>query len=1437
MASTNPKDVTVSVPEESSSADSTTAPPAPSAMVPFSKLFQFYHPEDMTLLLVGAFFCAIGGASFPCINIAFGELLDSSASLDDVAETTRRAVLFMIGVACILGLSLFLGFGLVSWAAVRGANNTRREYVKAMMAQDVAFFDAKKAGELSAATAEKVQQLQNGTAKKLGELIQATFTGVGGLGVGFYFSWKLSLVILAGVPLLGLATYFLIRATTLLTQANPAYEKAGAIATESIGAARVTTALNAQSAVARRYEANLGEAEAHATKNQWRISFANGGLFGAMFFMYAFGLWFGAYLIADSTDAAMRSYPPPAGLTDPFDPDWGAHANVSAVSCFDSRSGDAYVGDAMLACACSLDYTLIPRPEGEALTNPNCGCGYRTGALAGTGLSAGSSPCVSGGTVIMVFFSVLFGGFMFGQAGASMESVVKARMAAHELHAVIDRAPEGGEGADTRDPKGAALVASQVKGEIEFVDVTFAYAARPIFRGLTMNIPAGTTAALVGESGCGKSTIARLLERFYDPTSGVIRLDGVDISSIRITDLRAAIGIVSQEPLLFEASLRENIAVGRANASAEDVPLEDVVSAAMSAMAHDFISSFPSGYDTIVGGKNSKLSGGQKQRVAIARAALRNPPVLILDEATSALDTENERLVQEALDALVAGSKRTTIVIAHRLTTVRGADKIIVLGSADAAGGLAGGGSAEGSVVLEQGSHDQLMAKKEGRYRALVGLGGASKSGGGKSASSASLSGMGSRTASKVDLDALAKAVAGVSEEPRKNDETEEKKDEGKGKPEDAVPSKRIWAYSEPETNMLAFGGVVALLNGCVFPSIAFVFAEMLTLFYSHDTDHIMDYAMVFGGIFVGVAIASWVLSGIQGGVFAIVGERLTTRLRVHLFRSILRQDVAFFDDPANSVGALTANLRTDTSLVRSATGQSLGSAVQTFGSLVFGMTVAMMASWKYGLVLIAAVPILAVGEAINMANLASGDAAVSASMGASAALVSEISSMIREVKAFGMERRMYRSYDALLNVPRKEERDKALLGAAAFGTAQGMTMLFYAFAFWWGSWLIAERQLDFYDFMKSLWALGFCAAGAGQAAAFAGDASAAAVAARRIFSLIDRVPPIDSKPFVDGAPGAVDSGMEVRAIPESAAEARRGGGALGAVIDDFKGEVEFRGVRFAYPQREAAVLGGVDFIARPGETVALIGQSGSGKSTAVQLVERFYDPTTRSAAKDAAKKDASEDLSSILIDGARDPAAGCVTVDGVDLRDLDPMWLRTQIGIVEQEPTLFSGSVHENIAAGKGGAAATREEVVDAAKIANAHGFISAMPDGYDSEVGVGGGLVSGGQKQRIAIARAIIGKPRILLLDEATSALDNESEKLVQAALDGLLADSDASRRTTIVIAHRLSTIRNATRICILENTGEGARVVEQGTHDELMKAGGRYVALRAAYDEDDK
>jgi ATP-binding cassette subfamily B (MDR/TAP) protein 1 len=484
--------------------------------------------------------------------------------------------------------------------------------------------------------------------------------------------------------------------------------------------------------------------------------------------------------------------------------------------------------------------------------------------------------------------------------------------------------------------------------------------------------------------------------------------------------------------------------------------------------------------------------------------------------------------------------------------------------------------------------------------------------------------------------------------------------------------------------------------------------------------------------------------------------------------------------------------------------------------------------------------------------------------MGASAAHVGETAAMIREVKAFGLERTMFAAYDRLLSAPRREERDKALRGAAAFGLAQSMTMLFYAFAFWYGAELISKGEIDFYDFMKALWALGFCAAGAGQAAAFAGDAAAAQTAASRVFGMIDRVPAIDAQPFLEGAlPGVVDKGMEVRPVPSSESEAASAG--KGRIIpdSDFRGRVAFDDVKFSYPQRpESAVLNRLSFAVEPGTTVALIGQSGSGKSTAVQLLERFYDPVTpealkarieeaRSAekaraaaaakgedAKGAEKRDVSLESVAVVPDvpdvSGNECPAGVVSLDGVDVRSLDPLWLRSRIGLVEQEPTLFSGTVHDNIAAGKArGAPATRAEVVEAARIANAHEFVSRMDRGYDSEVGVGGGLVSGGQKQRIAIARAIIGDPKILLLDEATSALDNESEKLVQSALDGLL--SGFQKRTTVVIAHRLSTIRNADKICILENDGAGARVVEEGTHDELMRAGGRYVALRAAYDDD--
>jgi ATP-binding cassette, subfamily B (MDR/TAP), member 1 len=1389
--------------------------------VPFKELFRFYKTEDIVMLLTGCVFAAIGGLCFPGINIAFRNMMDSTAASATSKDQTKNAVMFMEIVALTLGTSLFLAYGLVSWAASRNSRHVRQAYVESLLTQDVQFFDEAKAGELASYTAEKVNELQQGLAKKFAELVQAFFQMAGGFAVGFYFSWELALVILATTPLLGLATMTLVKTVSQFEKGVEAYKAADAVATESLTAIRVTNALNIQPIMAKRYDSHLGLAEKEAATRTWKAAFSGGSLFGTMFLMYSLGLWYGNKIVADSMDDALKKYPAPDELTDSSSISWGNHTVFAQPYCgmyepsFIASGSQAYT-----QCMCKLEY-----PAGYE--SPNCGCGYKELSAISSLLGSSSDVCISGGTIVMVFFSVLFGGFALGQAGPAFEALAKARIAAAKIYRIIDRVPANG--IDTRKPTGNEL-SLPIKGDIEFRNVHFAYGTlnRKVFSGINLKIDGGTVCALVGQSGCGKSTIARMLERFYDPQQGgCIMLDGVDIRSLNINSLRDAIGIVSQEPLLFEASIAENIAAGAISSVKSTISEEDIERAARVARAHEFIQNFPDGYNTIVGGKNAKLSGGQKQRIAIARAALRNPPVLILDEATSALDTENERLVQAALDALVSDGSRTTIVIAHRLTTVRNADKIVVLGKP-------GNDPSLGSEVMEEGTHDELMKLgPNGKYRSLVGLSKdydiASKSSSStmkKSSSKASFASLASAENTLIDGKGFSGGGGGKSDSYANLSELSKDDSKRKKKKSDQryeVKTSRIWSYSKNEYPLVIFGCVVAIINGCIMPAVAFVFAEIMALFFNFDTDYMRERSEILALAMFGVAVAALLASGVQGGVFGIVGERLTTRLRSHAFRAMLRQDIPFFDNSENSVGALTQILSVETSKVRNMTGQSLGGFIQTIGALGFGLGLALSSSWKFGLCLLAAVPILSIGEMMNMKNLSDGGAsAITDSTKKSSSVVSEAVQMIRDVQAFGLEKRIAGLYGNLLIEPSREERNESMRAGATFGISQAVTMGFYGYAFWLGGYFIERGDLSFIDFMKALWALGFCAAGAGQAAMFMGDKAAGGSAASRIFELIDRKPPIDTNPFLESG--------EARAIPLTSSQAKDG-----KIIENYKGSIEFQDVKFSYPTRDAPVLNGLSLSVKAGETIALIGTSGSGKSTAVQLLERFYDAVARKSLLTNNNTDKDEDsnkdeLNSLVIPG---DDCGRVLLDGVDIKDLDVMWLRAQIGLVEQEPVLFSGSVHDNIASGSPTSKATRDRVIEAAKIANAHEFIMNMPQGYDSDVGVGGALVSGGQKQCIAIARAIVHEPKILLLDEATSALDNESEKLVQSALDAVIANG--KQRSTIVIAHRLSTIRNATRIYLLENeSGSGSVVAESGSHDELMRKGGKYELLRNAYDD---
>jgi len=397
---------------------------------------------------------------------------------------------------------------------------------------------------------------------------------------------------------------------------------------------------------------------------------------------------------------------------------------------------------------------------------------------------------MTGGEVLTTFFSVLIGAFALGQAGPSMEAISNGQGAAYQIFQTIDTPSE----IDLVSREGD--VPSGLEGNIKFSKVAFRYPNRPeaqIFEHLNLKIKPGQTVALVGPSGAGKSTVMQLLQRFYDPESGEVLLDGRNIKSLNIKWLRQQIGLVSQEPVLFSGTIAENIAWGKENASHEEIE-----AAARAANAYDFVTSFPDGFNTQVGEKGTQLSGGQKQRIAIARAIVKNPKILLLDEATSALDTESEKIVQDALDSVKTG--RTTIVIAHRLSTIKDADVIAVVNK----GGIA-----------EKGTHDELMAK-DGIYAGMVrvqSVGGVQKK---------------KKHHKKTKGDTEAKDSAEKTVKTAVKDADSQKKH--------SVPFSRILKLNRPESVYIFIGCVGAAFNGVSNPIFSIVFSEMVTLYYKPGT-------------------------------------------------------------------------------------------------------------------------------------------------------------------------------------------------------------------------------------------------------------------------------------------------------------------------------------------------------------------------------------------------------------------------------------------------------------------------------------------------------------------------------------------------------------------------------------------------------------------------
>ncbi|XP_065254511.1 ATP-dependent translocase ABCB1-like [Emys orbicularis] len=958
------------------------------------------------------------------------------------------------------------------------------------------------------------------------------------------------------------------------------------------------------------------------------------------------------------------------------------------------------------------------------------------------------------GRVLIVLFSMIRGAFFLGQSYPYLESVSNARGAAYEVYKVISKHRL----LDSSATEGYRP--DKLKGEIEFKNIHFSYPSRPdikILKGLNLKVQSGKTIALVGSSGCGKSTAIQLLQRFYDPVQGEITLDGRDIQTLNIKWLRERIGLVNQEPILFATTIAENIRCGR-----EGITDSEIEKAAKEANAFDFISRLPDKFNTMVGERGAQLSGGQKQRIAIARALARNPRILLLDEATSALDTQSESIVQAALDKARAG--RTTIVIAHRLSTIWTAD--IIAGF-------------HNGVVVEQGTHNELMTQK-GVYYSLVmqqGHGGNTQNGMSED-----------EDCEEEDLDDLRMenlTDVGGFEEPgiiemgsipkgsrrhksRKTSskkKSSEKKKKTKEKEEEnlpAVPYSRILALNKPEWLHIFFGVIAAAFSGGIHPAFSVLYGKIIGVSSElYDPEKRSKTTTLLSLMCLVLAVISLVTHIIQGFMFGNSGEVLTKRLRSLSFKALLQQQIGWYDDPKNAIGVLLTRLATDASQVKGATGSQLGLFTKTASTLLTAIIIAFVYDWRLTLLILACIPFVIAASAIRLSSVAGQASKDQKALEEAGRISTEAVENIRTVASLTSEDAFYERYNASLNGPYRDSLTKAPLYGLTYGIAHCANYFLNAAIFRFGAWLIAHCYTNFESVFIAFYSVLYGVLNVGLSTSLAPDFDKAKVSSQRIFQLLDRKPLIDS-------------------YSEE-----------GTKLSQFDGNIEFRDIHFIYPTRpEAQVLQGLSVKVNKGQTLALVGSSGCGKSTSIQLLERFYDPM-----------------------------AGQVFADGFDTKSLHLQWLRSKLGIVSQEPILFDCSIAENIQYGDNSRVVSQEEVEEAAKAANIHTFIENLPEKYKTRVGDKGAQLSGGQKQRIAIARALVRKPAVLLLDEATSALDTESEKIVQKALD------DARKgRTCIIIAHRLTTVQNADVIAVIHN----GKVVEQGTHSQLLAKEGHYYAL---------
>ncbi|KAF7361389.1 hypothetical protein MSAN_01171800 [Mycena sanguinolenta] len=965
---------------------------------------------------------------------------------------------------------------------------------------------------------------------------------------------------------------------------------------------------------------------------------------------------------------------------------------------------------------------------------------------------------IGAGEVMAVFWACLMAATNLQLCIPQFILLSKGKFAFTSLLALVD--------AETGDEAPAQV---PCHADILLQDISFAYPSRPavpILRTVTLSFPASKTTFIVGSSGSGKSTIAHLLAGLYAPQCGAILVDD------RATDPRVLdVAVVGQGQAcaLFDMSIHDNVALGR-RPEGPPVTRGEVEAACRRVLMHEFISGLPGGYDTLLGRGGASLSGGQAQRLAIARVMLRDPDVLVLDEATSALDPISRISADDFVYVLKDGCVVETGYRAELDTYMCG-----VFGGMAASPAPIQPEHRPASPIVTEKTEDVLISRPlPFGHLSLPTL----------SLAPSAMTRVARVAHFTPNVSSFSPAALPTPYKPlpppltvftrppslrfTPSDLVLEKQHETFSSdikvnvappPSTAEGPPTLWALLReiyptiPHKPLVLLGLVVCLLSGATTPVFSFLLSRLL---FEVSTGAQNTHAInKYGAIVLAVAALDGLFMGLKYFLMQATGMAWVTRLRTTAFARVLRQDKRWFD--GRTAGALGLVLIKDGDDARELLAGVAGQVLVVGAMFGVGLVWALCKGWQLAVVGFAVVPVFGAAMAAQAGVVERCQVRNKRAAEEVARRYYETISSIRGIRSMRFEAVFRSQFDKAADQAVSVARKGALVEGSTYGVACGLIYLAEAVLFYFGAVLVARGTYTYLQMVQVLNLVVFTVTIGSQLMAFT-QRIAKSVQATRDFSELLRLPT-----RTDESDGFLRPRLD--------------------------GAVTFRDVGFSYPERaDVPVLQSINMQIQPGECVAIIGTSGSGKSTVAALLQRLYEPTF-----------------------------GSISIGLDNLRSMAVDHLRQHVSIVSQQPTLFDATIAENIAYGS--TTLTDVDVRRAAEAANIHEFIMSLPQGYDTPVGENATLISGGQAQRLQIARALARPSKVLILDECTSALDDTN----QAAVLDTIRHAKVGR-TTIMITHKIPVMKMCDRLLVVHD----GRIAEDGTYDELIRRQGVFAAL---------